>query len=54
MRLARARSPADAYFDASPAGMSMVDSELRYLKVNQRLADITRAANGGTPRQNHP
>jgi PAS domain S-box-containing protein len=30
-----------AYFDASPTGMSMVDPELRYLKVNQRLADIT-------------
>jgi PAS domain S-box-containing protein len=37
-----------AYFDASPAGMSMVDSELRYLKVNQRLADIT-----GLPMEAH-
>jgi PAS domain S-box-containing protein len=37
-----------AYFDASPAGMSMVDSELRYLRVNQRLADIT-----GLPMEAH-
>ena len=31
----------NAYFKASPAGMGMVDPQLRYLKVNQRLADIT-------------
>jgi PAS domain S-box-containing protein len=31
----------NAYFDASPMGMGMVDSELRYLKVNQPLADFT-------------
>ena len=31
----------NAYFNASPAGMGMVDTQLRYLKVNQRLADIT-------------
>ncbi len=31
----------NAYFNASPAGMGMVDSQLRYLKVNQGLADIT-------------
>ncbi len=48
MRLARARAQLTAYFDASPAGMSMVDSELRYLKVNQRLADIT-----GLPMEAH-
>jgi PAS domain S-box-containing protein len=31
----------NAYFNASPSGMGMVDPQLRYLKVNQRLADIT-------------
>jgi two-component system sensor histidine kinase/response regulator len=31
----------NAYFNASPAGMGMVDRQMRYLKVNQRLADIT-------------
>jgi two-component system sensor histidine kinase/response regulator len=31
----------NAYFNASPTGMGMVDSQLRYLKVNQQLADIT-------------
>jgi two-component system, sensor histidine kinase and response regulator len=31
----------NAYFNGSPAGMGMVDPQLRYLKVNQRLADIT-------------
>jgi two-component system, sensor histidine kinase and response regulator len=31
----------NAYFNGSPTGMGMVDSQLRYLKVNQRLADIT-------------
>jgi two-component system, sensor histidine kinase and response regulator len=30
----------DAFFDASPIGMAMVDRQLRYIKVNQRLADI--------------
>ena len=38
----------NAYFNASPAGMGMVDSQLRYLKVNQRLADIT-----GLPVEEH-
>ena len=38
----------NAYFDASPAGMSMVDPQLRYLKVNQRLADTT-----GLPVEEH-
>src|SRR6202011_4271521 len=37
-----------AYFTASPNGMAMVDSQLRYMKVNQRLADIT-----GVPLQSH-
>jgi two-component system sensor histidine kinase/response regulator len=37
-----------AYFDASPTGMGMVDPQLRYLKVNQRLADIT-----GVPPESH-
>ena len=31
----------NAYFDASPMGMGMVDRQLRYLKVNQPLADFT-------------
>jgi PAS domain S-box-containing protein len=30
-----------AYFNGAPTGMGMVDSQLRYLKVNQPLADIT-------------
>ena len=38
----------NAYFTASPNGMAMVDSQLRYMKVNQRLADIT-----GVPLQSH-
>jgi PAS domain S-box-containing protein len=38
----------NAYFNASPTGMGMVDSQLRYLKVNQRLADIT-----GLPVEEH-
>ncbi len=29
-----------AYFDAAPTGMGMVDPQLRYLKVNQRLAEM--------------
>jgi PAS domain S-box-containing protein len=31
----------NAYFEASPVGMVMVDQQLRYLKANQRLADMT-------------
>jgi len=38
----------NAYFNSSPAGMSMLDRQLRYLKVNQRLADIT-----GLPIEEH-
>jgi two-component system sensor histidine kinase/response regulator len=37
-----------AYFNASPTGMGMVDPQLRYLKVNQQLADIT-----GLPIEEH-
>ena len=33
-----------AYFDASPVGMVLVDRELRYLKANQRLADMTKVS----------
>ncbi len=29
-----------AYFDASPTGMGLVDPQLRYLKVNQRMAKL--------------
>jgi two-component system sensor histidine kinase/response regulator len=38
----------NAYFTASPSGMAMVDPQLRYMKVNQQLADIT-----GVPLQSH-
>jgi two-component system, sensor histidine kinase and response regulator len=38
----------NAYFAASPSGMAMVDPQLRYMKVNQPLADIT-----GVPLQPH-
>ena len=38
----------NAYFSASPTGMGMVDPQLRYLKVNQPLADIT-----GLPVEEH-
>src|SRR5260221_11469324 len=38
----------NAYFAASPSGMAMVDPQLRYMKVNQPLADIT-----GGPLQSH-
>jgi PAS domain S-box-containing protein len=34
----------NAYFDASPVGMVLVDRELRYLKANQRLADMTKVS----------
>jgi PAS domain S-box-containing protein len=40
-RLHESEAQLSAYFDASPTGMGMVDSQLRYLKVNQRLADIS-------------
>jgi PAS domain S-box-containing protein len=33
-----------AYFDASPVGMVLVDRELRYLKANQRLAEMTKVS----------
>jgi two-component system sensor histidine kinase/response regulator len=32
----------NAYFDASPVGMVVVDRQLRYLKANQRMADMTK------------
>jgi len=38
----------NAYFNASPTGMGMVDPQLRYLKVNKQLADIT-----GLPVEGH-
>jgi two-component system, sensor histidine kinase and response regulator len=38
----------NAYFTASPVGMAVVDPQLRYMRVNQRLADIT-----GVPLQSH-
>jgi PAS domain S-box-containing protein len=40
-RLHESEAQLNAYFTASPTGMGMVDPQLRYLKVNQRLADIT-------------
>jgi two-component system, sensor histidine kinase and response regulator len=47
-RLHESEAQLSAYFNASPAGMGMVDRQLRYLKVNQRLADIT-----GLPVEDH-
>jgi PAS domain S-box-containing protein len=38
----------NAYFNASPTGMSLIDPQLRYLKVNQRLADFN-----GLPAADH-
>jgi PAS domain S-box-containing protein len=35
----------NAYFDASPVGMVLVDRQLRYLKTNQRLAEMTKVSN---------
>jgi two-component system, sensor histidine kinase and response regulator len=40
-RLHESEAQFSAYFNASPTGMGMVDPQLRYLKVNQPLADIT-------------
>jgi PAS domain S-box-containing protein len=37
----------NAYFDGSPVGMVLVDRELRYLKANQRLADMTNVSIDG-------
>ena len=37
----------NAYFDASPVGMVLVDRQLRYLKANQRLADMTKVSIDG-------
>jgi PAS domain S-box-containing protein len=34
----------NAYFDASPVGMVLVDRQLRYLKANQRLAEMTKVS----------
>ena len=36
-----------AYFDASPVGMVLVDRQLRYLKANQWLADMTKVSIDG-------
>ena len=47
-RLRESEAQLNAYFNASPAGMAMVDPQLRYLKVNQRLADMT-----GLPIEEH-
>ncbi|MBV9997682.1 MAG: PAS domain S-box protein [Verrucomicrobia bacterium] len=38
----------DAYFDASPVAISLVDPELRYIKVNRRLAAMS-----GLPAHEH-
>ena len=32
----------NAYFDASPVGMVVVDRQLRYLKANQRIVEMTK------------
>jgi PAS domain S-box-containing protein len=34
----------NAYFDSSPVGMVLVDRHLRYLKTNQRHADMTKVS----------
>jgi PAS domain S-box-containing protein len=34
----------NAYFDASPVGMVLVDRQLRYLKANQRMADMSKVS----------
>ena len=34
------RAQLDAFFDASPAGMALLDKNLKYLKVNESLAEI--------------
>src|ERR1700722_9582866 len=34
----------NAYFDASPVGMVLVDRQLRYLKANQQVADMTKVS----------
>src|SRR3984885_1528265 len=47
-RLHESEAQLSAYFNASPAGMGMVDPQLRYLKVNTRLANIT-----GLPVEDH-
>jgi two-component system, sensor histidine kinase and response regulator len=47
-RLHESEAQLCAYFNASPIGMGMVDPQLRYLKVNQQLADIT-----GLPVEEH-
>ena len=38
----------NAYFNSFPAGMAIIDSQLRHLKVNQRLADMN-----GLPLEEH-
>ena len=34
----------NAYFDAAPVGMVLVDRQLRYLKANQRMADMSKVS----------
>ena len=34
----------NAYFNAAPLGMVLLDPQLRYLKANQRLTEMTRVA----------
>ena len=39
-KMREAEAQLDAYFGAFPAGMAIVDPQLRHLKVNQRLASM--------------
>jgi signal transduction histidine kinase/CheY-like chemotaxis protein/HPt (histidine-containing phosphotransfer) domain-containing protein/HAMP domain-containing protein len=39
-KMREAEAQLDAYFGAFPAGLAIVDSQLRHLKVNQRLASM--------------
>jgi PAS domain S-box-containing protein len=40
-KMREAEALLDAYFDASPAGMAILDPQLRHLKVNERLASMS-------------
>ncbi len=38
--IARRQAQLDAFFDASPAGMALLDTRFRYLKVNEALSEV--------------
>ena len=39
-KMLEGKAQLDAYFNSSPAGMAIVDPQMRHLKVNQRLAEM--------------